>query len=91
MVMKAYMPFLEVVSKARSSRFNQFVVLLILLVIVADILLGVTEDLVVIPVCSLVFDLVLGGLYVVVSVWFEVSGKLVCVGTCTGDRVSPCS
>ena len=52
--------------------------LLILLVIVADILLGVTEDLVVIPVvCSLVFDLVLGGLYVEVSVRFEVSGKLV--------------
>ena len=89
--MKAYRPFLKVVSKARSSRFNLFVMLLILLVIVADILLGVTEDLVVIPVCSLVFDLVLGGVYVEVSVGFDVSVKLVGVGSCTGDRVSPCS
>ena len=63
--------------------------LLILLVIVADILLGVTEDLVVIPVCSLVFDLVLGGLYVEVSVGFDVSNKLVGVGSSTGDRISP--
>ena len=85
MVMKAYRPFLEVVSKACSSRFNLFVMLLILLVIVADILLGVTEDLVVIPVCSLVFDLVLGGVYVEFSVRFDVLVKFVGVGSCTGD------
>ena len=85
MVMKAYRAFLEVVSNDRSSQFNRFVILLILLVIVADILLGVTEDVVGLPACSLVFDLVLGGEYVEISVGFDVLVKFVRIGSCTGE------